>query len=107
MGATASADFLMSFAKLSKKLAEKGISIYQLELYYGVFGSWKMIATKDKEAMRLSFDGKEHYLVAEVSSMQTYSAPRNWKPTQTKIAVKNSLESIEYAEKLLVEKFKP
>jgi hypothetical protein len=95
----------MSFAKLSKKLAEIGVRIDHLQLDYGAFGSWNLVATNGKEAMRFIFDGKESYLTAESSPVQHYNGLHKWKPIGTKIKIKNSSQAIEYTEKLLMEKY--
>jgi hypothetical protein len=57
-----SADFVMSFADLAKRLVKIDITVSTLKLYYGGFGSWELVVTKGDEAVKFFFDGRDHYI---------------------------------------------
>jgi hypothetical protein len=100
-----SADYLVAFAELSKRLVKIGVEVGTLTIHFASFGSWELEAMKGYEAVRFIFDGRDGCIETEVAPIQNFSLARRWKKVDTKFISGRHSEVIAYAEGFLRERF--
>jgi hypothetical protein len=93
-----SADFVTAFAELAMRLVEIEVVVSDLRLYHNMFTSWELAAIKGDEAVKIFFDGRDSFVIAEISPVRKHSVPNEWKRVDAKGISKGYPESIAYAE---------
>ena len=101
-----SADFVVAFSELAKRLAKIGIAVHSLNLSWIGFGSWEMDAGKGDQAFRFAFDGKDHYFTIDSSPIQKWNGRRSWKRIEERSIPMGQVTAISCVEVFLRGKFK-
>ena len=94
----------IQFVELSKQLAELEVRILKLTLFPDWFHCWEMIVTKESEALRFFYDGRDKYIQTETSRIRKLSFPNEWQKVDAK-AFETGSEAVRYAEDFLKKKF--
>jgi hypothetical protein len=102
--ASSFSELAIQFAELSKRLGEIDVAVLKLTLFPGWFRCWEMIVTKENEAIRFFYDGRDHYIQTEKSRIRKLSFPNEWQKIDAK-AFETGSEAVSYAEHFLKEKF--
>ena len=64
---------------LTDCLSTRDIVVGSLQAEYSAFGGWRIVAQKQHEAVRFTWDGRDGFLTVEGSPMPDSSAPKDWR----------------------------
>jgi hypothetical protein len=117
------AQFNRALAQLSERLAARGIVVSRLDAEWSSFGSWEVQVqpasevdryheaaaldpghTIPPDVLRCVWDGRDHYLLIEISPRRPLSAPNEWRQEHTK-GFDTSEEAVQYLEDYLERRF--
>jgi len=76
------ADFLHEIAEFARRLQARDMVVTGIEANAhapGWGGSWCVIVNKGNEALRLWWDGRERYVIIEISPIEGDQVPNNWR----------------------------
>lgn len=100
-----SANFVAAFSELASRLAVMEICTHTVDIQWGHFGNWALIATKRDEAVRFRYDGRDSFLTVETSPIRDNSSPNEWEQVMIKGMDNMNNESMVFAEEFLRKRF--
>lgn len=103
--AQSSADFVAAFGEISNRLTEIDVCTHTVDIHWGHFGNWTLIATKRDEAVRFKYDGRDSYVTVEISPIRDNSCPNEWEQVMVKGMDNMNNEAMAFAEDFLRRRF--
>ncbi|MBN9692914.1 MAG: hypothetical protein J0M24_21925 [Verrucomicrobia bacterium] len=82
-----------------------GVAVHTADLRWGSFGSWTLMVVARHEAVRFSYDGRDSFLIVEVSPAMNHSHPNDWKELLVKGLDNRQDEAVAFVEELLRKRF--
>ena len=99
-------NFIQELAALVEQLAKRDITVNSLRADYASFGSWILIAYKNHEAIRFTWDGRDGFITIESSPQTNQNSPNEWKQENMKgLDVRSGVSPTCFVEQYLQTRF--